>query len=194
MALLTLVIEPDPILHEVSAPVCEVSDRTRVFLDDMLETMYKSGGIGLAAVQVGVLDRIIVVDVPKEKEWRSSDLDHEGYKAYGGPYYMVNPEIVSLSQEQVLAHEGCLSLPGQGYQVLRPDAIVVKYLDYNGRENTLNANGWLGRCIQHEVDHLNGKLYIEHLSKLKFDIASKKAFKVKKQRLESNASSPVHEE
>ncbi|KYH12478.1 peptide deformylase [Neorickettsia sp. 179522] len=180
MALLKLVIEPDPILHEVSETVIGVSDEKREFLRDMLETMYHYGGMGLAAVQVGVLERMIVVDVPRDKEWNSSPLNHVGYESSGGPHYFVNPEIIEFSQNLVFADEGCLSLPEQDYEVMRPDTIVVKYLDYNGQECLLKANGWLARCIQHEVDHLNGKLYVSHLSKLKRDLATKKAAKIKK--------------
>ncbi|WP_448605911.1 peptide deformylase [Neorickettsia risticii] len=184
MALLKLVIEPDPILHEVSGNVVGVSDEKREFLDDMLETMYHYGGIGLAAVQVGVLERIIVVDVPPDKEWHSSPLNHVGYESSGGPYYLVNPEIIEFSRNLVSADEGCLSLPEQNYEIVRPDAVVVKYLNYNGEECLLKANGWLARCIQHEVDHLDGKLYVSHLSKLKYDLATKKAAKIKKRHSE----------
>ncbi|ABD45905.1 peptide deformylase [Neorickettsia sennetsu] len=186
MALLALIIEPDPLLHEVSEAVAGLSDEKRVFLDDMLETMYHCGGIGLAAVQVGVLERIIVVDVPVGKEWHSSPLNHVGYKSSGGPYYFVNPEIIEFSQNLVPADEGCLSLPEQHYEIIRPDAVVVKYLNYDGEECLLKANGWLARCIQHEMDHLNGRLYVSHLSKLKHDLAIKKAAEIKKRHSEAD--------
>ncbi|AHX11324.1 peptide deformylase [Neorickettsia helminthoeca str. Oregon] len=175
----------------VSEPVDSVCNETKKFMDDMLETMYESGGIGLAAVQVGVLKRIIVVDISEGKEWRYSPLDHPDYTSCGGPYYMANPEIIEFSENHVLAYEGCLSVPEQKYEVSRPDAITVKYLGYDGKETVLKANGWLGRCIQHEIDHIDGKLFISHLSRLKFDMATKKALKIKRRHLEEDASSEV---
>nr|CAH7762795.1 unnamed protein product [Callosobruchus chinensis] len=128
----------------------------------MFETMYYAEGLGLAAVQVGVLKRIFIMDVQP------------------GKFCMINPEITELSGEQVILKEGCLSIPEQSHEIKRPKYLTVKYKNLNNEEQTLKASGWLARCIQHELDHLNGILYVRHLSKLKYDMAMKKAQKVKR--------------
>ena len=134
----------------------------------MLETMYAAPGIGLAAIQIGILKRLVVIDISKEKEKRK-------------PIFLVNPEIIYRSKETSVYEEGCLSLPGQFAEVERPAECSVKYIDYFGKEKELKANGLLATCIQHEIDHLNGILFIDYLSKLKKDMIIKKLVKHKKE-------------
>ena len=163
-----IVIEPDPILRKKSEPLEKVDDEIRELLDDMLETMYAAPGIGLAAVQVGILKRIIVIDISKDKEKKS-------------PLFLINPEIISKSKKTSIYEEGCLSLPGHFAEIERPAECQIKFVDYNGKEKQLIANGLLATCIQHEVDHLNGVLFIDYLSKLKKDMIIKKLIKHKKE-------------
>ena len=136
-------------------------------MDDMLETMYSAPGIGLAAVQVGILKRLIVIDISKEDEKKN-------------PIFFVNPEIIYQSNKTSTYEEGCLSLPGFYAEVERPTECHINYLDYNGKRKKLEADGLLATCIQHEVDHLNGVLFIDHISKLKRDMIIKKLRKNKK--------------
>ena len=163
-----IVIEPDPILRKKSVNLEKVDDELRCLLDDMLETMYSAPGIGLAAVQVGVLKRLIVIDISKEKDKKN-------------PLFLINPEIVSRSKKTSIYEEGCLSLPGHFAEIERPAECHVKYIDYTGKEKEIKANGLLSTCIQHEVDHLNGILFIDYLSKLKKDMILKKLIKHKKE-------------
>ena len=163
-----IVIEPDPILRKKSEPLEKVDDEIRELLDDMLETMYAAPGIGLAAVQVGILKRIIVIDISKDKEKKN-------------PLFLINPEIISKSKKTSVYEEGCLSLPGHFAEIERPAECQIKFVDYNGKEKELIANGLLATCIQHEVDHLNGVLFIDYLSKLKKDMIVKKLIKHKKE-------------
>ena len=163
-----IVIEPDPILRKKSEPLEKVDDEIRELLDDMLETMYAAPGIGLAAVQVGILKRIIVIDISKDKEKKN-------------PLFLINPEIISKSKKTSVYEEGCLSLPGYFAEIERPAECQIKFVDYNGKEKQLIANGLLATCIQHEVDHLNGVLFIDYLSKLKKDMIIKKLIKHKKE-------------
>ena len=163
-----IVIEPDPILREKSASVEKVDDEIRALLDDMLETMYAAPGIGLAAVQVGILKRLIVIDISKDEEKKN-------------PLILINPEIISRSQKKSIYEEGCLSLPGHFAEIERPAECEIKFVDYNGKEKKLHAKGLLATCIQHEVDHLNGILFIDYLSKLKKDMIIKKLIKHKKE-------------
>ena len=163
-----IVIEPDPILRKKSESLEKVDDKIREFLDDMLETMYAAPGIGLAAVQVGILKRIIVIDISKDKEKKD-------------PLFLINPEIISRSKKTSVYEEGCLSLPGHFAEIERPAECQIKFVDYNGKEKELTANGLLATCIQHEVDHLNGVLFIDYLSKLKKDMIVKKLIKHKKE-------------
>jgi len=163
-----IVIEPDPILRKKSVNLEKVDDELRGLLDDMLETMYSAPGIGLAAVQVGVLKRLIVIDISKEKDKKN-------------PLFLINPEIISRSNKTSIYEEGCLSLPGHFAEIERPAECHVKYIDYNGKEKEIKANGLLSTCIQHEVDHLNGILFIDYLSKLKKDMILKKLIKHKKE-------------
>ena len=168
MPLKNIVIEPDPILRKISQPIETVNNETKKLLDDMLETMYAAPGIGLAAVQVGILKRIIVIDISKEKEKKN-------------PFFLINPEIIFKSEKTSSYEEGCLSLPGHFAEIERPSECRVTYIDYNGKKRELKANGILSTCIQHEVDHLNGVLFIDYLSKLKKDMIIKKLKKYKKE-------------
>ncbi len=163
-----IVIEPDPILREKSETLEKVDDELRALLDDMLETMYAAPGIGLAAVQIGVLKRLIVIDISKDKEKKS-------------PLFLINPKIISRSKKTSIHEEGCLSLPGHFAEIERPEECEIKFIDYHGKEKELRANGLLSTCIQHEVDHLNGILFIDYLSKLKKDMIVKKLIKHKKE-------------
>ena len=163
-----IVIEPDPILREKSATLEKVDNELRKLLDDMLETMYAAPGIGLAAVQVGILKRLIVIDISKDKEKKN-------------PLFLINPEIISRSKNTSIHEEGCLSLPGHFAEIERPAECHIKFIDYGGKEKELTASGLLATCIQHEVDHLNGVLFIDYLSKLKKDMIVKKLIKHKKE-------------
>ena len=155
---------PDPLLRKVSEPVTSVNTEVKNLMDDMLETMYAAPGIGLAAVQVGVLKRIIVIDLSKNGQKKT-------------PLFIVNPQITFKSDELISYEEGCLSIPNQFAEVKRPSSCKVNFLDYNGKKREINADGLLATCVQHEVDHLNGVLFIDHLSKLKKDIIIKKTKK-----------------
>ena len=159
---------PDPVLRKVSKPVATFNSEIKSLMDDMLETMYAAPGIGLAAVQVGILKRIIVIDLSKEDEKKE-------------PLFIVNPEITSKSNELISYEEGCLSIPNQFAEVKRPSSCKINFLDYNGKKKELTAEGLLATCIQHEIDHLNGILFIDHLSKLKKDLILKKTKKQKKE-------------
>ena len=168
MTVRKILIEPDPFLRQKSKKVEKVDDDTRSLMDDMLETMYDAPGIGLAAIQIGVPKRVIVIDLARENEKKQ-------------PLYFVNPEIITKSEIDLTYEEGCLSVPGQFAEIDRPDRCKVKYLNYDGKEQILNAEGLLATCIQHEIDHLEGILFIDYLSKLKKDIIIKKLSKNKKE-------------
>ena len=163
-----IIIEPDPILRKKSENLEKVDNELRLLLDDMLETMYSAPGIGLAAVQVGILKRLIVIDISKEKDKKN-------------PLFLINPEIISKSKSTSTYEEGCLSLPGHFAEIERPAECHIKYIDYEGKKREIKANGLLSTCIQHEVDHLNGVLFIDYLSKLKKDMIMKKLVKHKKE-------------
>lgn len=175
MSKLPIVIAPDERLTTRASEVTDITDKIKELVNDMFETMYDAEGLGLAAVQVGVLKRIFVMDVQTEKA--GDELVR--YDSVG-KFCMINPEVKELSDEQVIMSEGCLSIPEQSHEIKRPKYLTVKYKNLNNEEQTLKASGWLARCIQHELDHLNGILYIRHLSKLKYDLAMKKAQKVKR--------------
>lgn len=177
MAVLPLVIAPDERLNIKSTSVEKVDDAIRKLLDDMLETMYANDGIGLAAVQVGVHKRCIVIDVTRREGRRE-------------PIKLVNPEIVDNSEEQHLFLEGCLSFPDQFSEVERPDKVKVKYLDENGKEQLLEADGLLATCLQHEIDHTNGVVFVDHISSLKRDMILRKLKKAKRMGLLSDV--PEH--
>lgn len=157
MAKLPIITIPDPILRNQSAPIERVDDEMRRLIDDMLETMYAAPGIGLAAIQVAVPKRLLVLDVTDKDEPRN-------------PIAMINPEIVRLGDEKRLYEEGCLSIPDVLVDIERPATVTVRYVDREGRQQELMADGLLATAIQHEVDHLDGKLIIDFLSRLKRDM------------------------
>lgn len=161
MSILDIVTLPDPILREVSAPVETVDDDVRRLMDDMLETMYDAPGVGLAAIQVGVPKRIVVLDTATEEEGPQ-------------PILMANPQIVRLGDTTSVHEEGCLSIPGIHVEIERPADITVRYVDRNGTEQELTTDGLLATAIQHEVDHLDGKLIVDFLSRLKRDMVIRK--------------------
>ncbi|MFC2951334.1 peptide deformylase [Marinicaulis aureus] len=161
MAIREILTAPDPRLREVSKPVDKVDDALRALMDDMLETMYDAPGIGLAAIQVGAPVRVIVMDLAGKDEEPA-------------PLYFVNPEILDPSEDMSVYEEGCLSVPEYFDEVERPARCRVKYLDYDGNEQILEAEGLIATCIQHEMDHLEGVLFIDHLSRLKRERVLKK--------------------
>tara|TARA_B100000768_G_C11180366_1_gene332671 strand:+ start:423 stop:947 length:525 start_codon:yes stop_codon:yes gene_type:complete len=167
MTIRKILTEPDPFLRQKSTKVDQVNDEVRVLMDDMLETMYAAPGIGLAAIQIGVPKRVVVMDLSREDEKKN-------------PLYFVNPELITNSNNEIAYEEGCLSVPGQFAEINRPDKCKVKYLDYKGQEKVLDAEGLLATCIQHEMDHLEGILFIDYLSKLKKNFIIKKLSKNKK--------------
>ena len=168
MAIKTILTEPNKKLRQVSLPVEKVGKEEQKLMNDMLETMYDAKGIGLAAIQIDVPKRIIVLDISKDPEKKE-------------PMYFVNPEIISASKEDATYEEGCLSVPGQFAEIDRPDSCIIKYLDYNGNPKELKTDGLLATCIQHEMDHLEGILFIDYLSKLKRSMITKKLSKQKKE-------------
>jgi peptide deformylase len=167
MAKLDIIIAPDPRLKAKCKPVAKVDAKVARLMDDMLETMYAAPGIGLAAPQVGVTQRVIVLDVAREDE-----------KPF--PLRMANPELIWVSDEDVTYNEGCLSLPEHYADVVRPKAIRVRYLDHQNEIRELAADGLLATCIQHEMDHLDGILFVDHLTALKRNIILRKLLKAKK--------------
>ena len=167
MTIRKILTEPDPFLRQKSKKVEEVNDSIRILMDDMLDTMYEAPGIGLAAIQIGVPKRVIVIDLSKDGEKKN-------------PLYFVNPEIITKSDNESSYEEGCLSVPNQFAEIDRPKKCIVEFLDYNGDKKILNAEGLLATCIQHEMDHLEGILFIDYLSKLKKSVIMKKLFKQKK--------------
>jgi peptide deformylase len=167
MALLPIITAPDPRLKKVCAPVEAVDDGIRQLMDDMLETMYAAPGIGLAAPQVGVLKRVIVVDISGDDE-------------PDAPFCMANPELVEVSDEDASYEEGCLSLPEHYGEVARPARIRVRFLDRENEIREMDAEGLLATCIQHEMDHLDGILFVDHLTALKRNMILRKLLKAKK--------------
>ena len=167
MTIRKILTEPNPFLRQKSTKVDVVNDEVRSLMDDMLETMYHAPGIGLAAIQIGVPKRVIVIDLSRDDEKKN-------------PLYFVNPELITNSDNKAAYEEGCLSVPGQFAEINRPDKCKIKYLDYNNNEKILDAEGLLATCIQHEMDHLEGILFIDYLSKLKKSMIVKKLSKQKK--------------
>jgi peptide deformylase len=167
MAQLPILVAPDPRLLKKSDPVDQVDAEIQQLMDDMLETMYKAPGIGLAAPQVGVLKRVIVLDIAPEGEAPA-------------PLKMANPEIVWVSDDDAAYNEGCLSVPEHYADVVRPAACKVRYLDHQNESRELDAEGLLATCVQHEIDHLDGVLFIDHLTSLKRNIILRKLVKAKK--------------
>ena len=168
MSIKNIVIEPDPILRKKSEPLERVDNYLKQLMDDMLETMYAAPGIGLAAVQVGILKRLVVIDISKEKEKKN-------------PLFLINPVITFKSKRSSTYEEGCLSLPGHFAEIERPAECHLNYVDYNGKKQEIKAEGLLATCIQHELDHFDGVLFIDYLSKLKKDMIIKKLIKHKKE-------------
>ena len=167
MALRQILTEPNKILREKSLSVETVDEDLQKLMNDMLETMRAAPGIGLAAIQVGIPKRVIVLDIASKDEPRN-------------PMFFINPEIIEKSDNNSTYEEGCLSVPGQFAEIDRPDKCHIKYLDYHGQPKEIKAEGMLATCIQHEIDHLEGILFIDYLSKLKKSMIIKKLFKQKK--------------
>ncbi len=170
MSIKTIITEPNKILRQISQPVEKVGKEEKILMDDMLDTMYAANGIGLAAIQIGVPKRIIVMDITWGKGEKS-------------PMYFVNPVIKYKDKVKSVYEEGCLSVPNQFAEVERPKNCRVEYLDYEGKKKLLEAEGLLATCIQHEMDHLEGILFIDYLSKLKKNMIIKKLLKNKPDRI-----------
>jgi len=169
MSVKIILTEPNILLRQVSDPVDKVGEEEKRLMDDMIETMYAAPGIGLAAIQIGVPKRIIVMDISKDVNKKE-------------PMYFVNPVIKNKNTEKAIYEEGCLSVPDQFAEIERPNTCEVEYLDYNGEKKVLKADGLLATCIQHEMDHLDGILFIDYLSKLKKSMILKKLSKAKTNR------------
>jgi len=167
MSIKPLIILPDPILRQVSTPVDTVDATVTRLADDMLDTMYDAPGIGLAAVQIGVARRMLVIDLSKEDEERQ-------------PQVFINPEILKSSEDFSVYEEGCLSIPDYYAEVERPASVTVRFLDRLGKQQILDVDGLLATCLQHEIDHLNGVLFIDHISRLKREMVIKKFTKAAK--------------
>jgi peptide deformylase len=161
MTIKPLIILPDPLLRQQSKPIEQVDAEITRLADDMLDTMYDAPGIGLAAIQIGVPRRMLVVDISREDEDRN-------------PVVFINPEILKVSDDVSAYEEGCLSIPDYYAEVERPASLTVGYIDRNGKKQTVEADGLLATCLQHEMDHLNGVLFIDHISRLKRDMVIKK--------------------
>ena len=164
MAIKKILTEPNKLLRQISHLVEKVGELEKELMNDMLETMYASNGIGLAAIQISVPKRIIVMDLSKEENKKT-------------PMYFVNPLIIKKNDEKITYEEGCLSVPNQFAEIDRPSKCEVEYLDFNGNKQNLQAEGLLATCIQHEIDHLEGILFIDYLSKLKKEMIIKKLSK-----------------
>jgi peptide deformylase len=174
MSLLPIIETPDPILRQISTPVEEVTDELRKLIDDMFQTMYAAPGIGLAAIQVGVPKRLLVIDLQEPEE--------EGGEPVREPLVFINPEILQASDTLQIYSEGCLSVPDMYAEVERPDRIRARWLDRDGKSHEEEIDGLLAICLQHEMDHLEGILFIDHLSRLKRDMIIKKLAKARKER------------
>lgn len=161
MTIKPLIILPDPLLRQVSQPIERVDADLLTLADDMLETMYDAPGIGLAGIQIGIARRILVMDLAKEGEEKA-------------PQVVINPEIIASSDERSVYEEGCLSIPDYYAEVERPARVTVKHIGRDGKEHVIEADGLLATCIQHEIDHLNGVLFIDHISRLKREMVIKK--------------------
>ena len=185
---------PDPILRKASQTVEQISPELLKVLDDMAETMYEAPGIGLAGIQIALPLRVVVVDCDQRAK---SEEDGDGEpqrdddpldEASRNPIFLINPEIISFTDERSSYEEGCLSIPDYYAEVERPKGCEVKYIDRDGKEQFLKAEGLLSTCLQHEIDHLNGDLFIDHISKLKRDMIVKKFTKIAKQSGKGSAS------
>ncbi len=163
MPLKNIITVSDPLLKSISKPVDKINDEIKILINDMFETMYNAPGVGLAAVQIGIPLRVVVIDISKEDERK--------------PHFFINPNIVWLSDKTSIYEEGCLSIPNQFAEIERPESCRVEYLDLNNKKKEIEASGLLSTCIQHEIDHLNGVLFIDYLSKLKKNMIIKKVTK-----------------
>ena len=187
MTIRKILTEPNKILREKSLRVENVNKDIQQLMDDMLETLYAAPGIGLAAIQVGVAKRVIVMDISRSRNdigRDKDDINKNEDKKSKNPMYFVNPEIVWKSEDKFTYEEGCLSVPNQFAEIDRPKQCHVRYLDYNGQPQELKADGLLSTCIQHEIDHLKGILFIDYLSKLKKEMIIKKLSKQTKDNIE----------
>src|SRR3954469_11066375 len=173
MAIRPIIEAPDPLLRQISTPVEAITPEIRALIDDMFETMYAAPGIGLAAIQVGVPRRILVIDLQEPEE--------EDGEPVNDPRVFINPEIVEHSDQDVPYTEGCLSVPDQYAEVDRPDRIRARWLDLDGQPHDEEITGLLATCLQHEMDHLEGVLFIDHLSRLKREMILKKLAKQRKE-------------
>ncbi|WP_034988659.1 peptide deformylase [Bartonella senegalensis] len=174
MPIKPLVILPDPILREISKPVEHIDSAVQKLADDMLETMYHAQGIGLAAIQIGIPMRMLVIDVSRDEQ--------------KNPLVIINPEILWFSDERNICKEGCLSIPEYFAEVERPKRLCVRYQNREGKQTEIEADDLLATCLQHEIDHLNGRLFIDHLSKIKRDMVIRK---FKKRAKEKNTQDAV---
>ena len=174
MAIRPIIEAPDPLLREISKPVDAVDDDLRALIADMFDTMYDAPGIGLAAIQIGVPKRVLVIDLQEPED--------EGGEPVKDPRVFINPEILTHSDQDVPYTEGCLSVPDQYAEVLRPDRIRARWLDEQGKSHEEDIDGLLAVCLQHEMDHLEGVLFIDHLSRLKREMVLKKLLKARKER------------
>lgn len=186
MTLLQLRIFPDSILQKISEPVDKVDDSIRKIMDDMIETMYHESGVGLAAVQIGILKRILVMDVSYgSSRYPDKNLDNIPNSIPKGKFFMANPKIIKVCKEKSIYDEGCLSFPTFGSKILRPKSVEVEYLDYYNKKQILKTkDNLLTVCVQHEIDHLNGITFIDHISRLKREILIKK---ITKYNIQNNA-------
>ncbi|TAE33689.1 MAG: peptide deformylase [Alphaproteobacteria bacterium] len=176
MTVLPIVISPDPRLKQRSEAVASITPDIIALVENMFDTMYASNGIGLAAVQVGVLTRVIVVDT----EWHPRERHEHTIAIRGNPIALINPEIIHSSEDERSHDEGCLSFPGHYSEVIRPDSITVRYQNLQGEECTLEATGLLSTCLQHEIDHMNGIVFVDHISRLKREFIMRKLIKAQK--------------
>ncbi|MCZ2203455.1 peptide deformylase [Bartonella sp. A05] len=175
MSIQPLVLLPDPILREVSKPIEHIDSNVQKLADDMLQTMYDAQGIGLAAIQIGVPLRMLVIDVSEKETLKE-------------PLIIINPEILWLSDERNIYKEGCLSIPEYYAEVERPKQLRMRYRDHAGKQMEIEANDLLATCLQHEIDHLNGHLFIDHISKIKRDMVIRK---LKKRAKEKNIQEAI---
>lgn len=182
MSLLPIIEVPDPLLRAQSAPVERVDDELRRLIADMFQTMYEAPGIGLAAVQVAIARRLLVIDLQEPASTGANEAEEDQGEPVRRPHVFINPEIVHRSDARKIYNEGCLSIPDQYAEVERPDVVRARWIDEQGREQEGEFGGLMSVCLQHEVDHLNGVLFIDHLSRLKRDMIVKKVLKARKER------------
>jgi peptide deformylase len=169
MTVLPIVISPDPRLKEISKPVEQITPEILSLLDDMLDTMYAARGIGLSAVQVGHMLRLVTIDIEQGEDGTP-----------GNPIKMINPEVIATSEEENIYNEGCLSFPGHYSEVTRPKNATIRYTDIHGNQQLLEADELMATCVQHEIDHMNGIVFVDHISRLKREMIVRKIIKARK--------------